>query len=123
MANASGSITSAQGWVTIDCSLNDTITFTPSGGSYTVEYPARTTAIDASASTQTLSVTAGGQARVLCISGSLAWARTDNNDGGELDTTERASVRALVSRYGILTSGVDIAGSRTDAVPVADVAG
>ena len=99
MANQSGTLTSSQGSTFIGTTPNDTITFTPSAGTYTVEYPLGTVAISASTSTQSLSVS-GGQVRVTCASGSVAWAVSDGNDGTPLSQTELLSVRSLVSGAG-----------------------
>ena len=96
MANQSGTLTSSQGSAFIGTTPNDTITFTPSAGTYTVEYPLGTVAISASTSTQSLPVS-GGQVRVTCASGSVAWAVSDGNDGTPLSQTELLSVRSLVS--------------------------
>ena len=96
MANQSGTLTSSQGSAFIGTTPNDTITFTPSAGTYTVEYPLGTVAISASTSTQSLPVS-GGQVRVTCASGSVAWAVSDGNDGTPLSQTELLSVRSSVS--------------------------
>ena len=95
MPNQSGTLTSSQGSTFIGTTPNDTITFTPTG-TYTVEYPLGTVAISASTSTQSLPVS-GGQVRVTCASGSVAWAVSDGNDGTPLSQTELLSVRSLVS--------------------------
>lgn len=99
MANQSGTLTSSQGSAFIGTTPNDAITFTPSAGTYTVEYPLGTVAISASTSTQSLPVS-GGQVRVTCASGSVAWAVSDGNDGTPLSQTELLSVRSLVSGAG-----------------------
>lgn len=96
MPNQSGTLTSSQGSAFIGTTPNDTITFTPSAGTYTVEYPLGTVAISASTSTQSLPVS-GGQVRVTCAGGSVAWAVSDGNDGTPLSQAELLSVRSLVS--------------------------
>jgi len=107
MANQSGTLTSSQGSAFIGTTPNDVITFTPSSGTYTVEYPLGTTAIGASTSPQSLSVS-GGQVRVTCATGSVSWSVSDGNDGTPLDQTELSSVRSLVSGDGIrLPAGSD----------------
>ena len=103
MANQSGTLTSSQGSAFIGTTPNDTITFTPSAGTYTVEYPLGTVAISASTSTQSLPVS-GGQVRVTCASGSVAWAVSDGNDGTPLSQAELLSVRSLVSEAGNITA-------------------
>jgi len=105
MANQTGTLTSSQGSAIIGTSPNDTITFTPTSGTYTVEYPLGTTAISASTSTQSLSVS-GGQVRVTCATGSVSWSLADGNDGTPLTQTELGSVRSLVSGAGIGPSGL-----------------
>lgn len=101
MANQSGTLTSSQGSAIIGTTPNDTITFTPSSGTYTVEYPLGTTAISASTGAQSLSVS-GGQLRLTCATGSVAWSVADGNDGTPLSQTELSSVRSLVSVAGNL---------------------
>ena len=98
MANQSGTLTSSQGSAIIGTSPNDTITFTPTG-TYTVEYPLGTTAIIASTGVQSLAVS-GGQLRLTCATGSVAWSVADGNDGTPLSQTELSSVRSLVSGAG-----------------------
>jgi len=105
MANQSGTLTSSQGSAIIGTSPNDTITFTPSAGTYTVEYPLGTTAISASTGVQSLAVS-GGQLRLTCATGSVAWSVADGNDGTPLSQTELSSVRSLVSGAGISPSRI-----------------
>lgn len=105
MPNQAGTITSARGVITLDGSPNDTITLTPTAGSYTVEYPFGTVAISASSATQTLALTNGGQLRVLCISGSVAYALTDAADSLSLSQAQVAATQALVSPDGNLVLG------------------
>lgn len=76
-----GTVTSAQGVLTLGSTPNDSITFTPASGTYTVEYPIGTVAIAASTSAQTLSLANGGQMRILCVSGSVAYSMTDGAFG------------------------------------------
>lgn len=82
MASYSGTLTSSQGVRTLDVTPNDVITFTPTSGSYTVEYPIGTVAINASSTTQSISTgtSASTQMRVLCLTGSLAYANVDGID-------------------------------------------
>lgn len=97
----SGTVSASQGVRTIDVTPNDVVTFTPSSATYTVEYPIGTVAISASTATQTLPAnTSATQMRILCVSGSVAYANVDNNDGTPLTPTESTTVRALVSRAG-----------------------
>jgi len=95
-----GTVTSAQGVLTLGSTPLDTITFTPTAATYTVEYPLGTVAIAASTSAQTLTLTNGGQLRVLCVSGSVAYSLTDNPDAYTLTQSQTASVQALVSNAG-----------------------
>lgn len=102
MPSYSGTVSASQGVRTIDVTPNDVVTFTPSSATYTVEYPIGTVAVNAS--TVQASVTANTSAtqmRILCVSGSVAYANVDNNDGTPLSGTETAAARALVSRAGI----------------------
>ena len=92
-----GTVTSSQGALTLGTTPLDTITFTPSSATYTVEYPLGTVAIAASTSAQTLTLTNGGQMRILCVSGSVAYSLTDNPDDYTLTQSQTASVQALVS--------------------------
>lgn len=73
-------MTSSQGTRTLDITTRDAITFTPTG-TYTVEYPLGTLAVNASSSAQT--ITSNGSAtqlRVTCLTGSLAFSNVDNAD-------------------------------------------
>ena len=98
----SGTVSSSQGVRTIDVTPNDVVTFTPSSATYTVEYPIGTVAISASTSTGTVTANSSAtQMRILCVSGSVAYANVDNNDGTPLTPTESQTVRALVSGDGI----------------------
>ena len=79
MPNASGFITSNQGTRTLDCTANDTITIAPTAGSFSLEYPIGT--VLASGVSATATYTLGpGQCRLTCITGSIAYALTDNPD-------------------------------------------
>ena len=100
-----GTVTSSQGALTLGTTPLDTITFTPSSATYTVEYPLGTVAIAASTSAQTLTLTNGGQMRILCVSGSVAYSLTDNPDDYTLTQSQTASVQALVSGDGNGNSG------------------
>jgi lysophospholipase L1-like esterase len=103
----SGTVSSSQGVRTIDVTPNDVVTFTPSSATYTVEYPIGTLAISASTSAATVTANASAtQMRILCVSGSVAYANVDNNDGTPLTPTESQSVRALVSGGGISPDGL-----------------
>ena len=81
MPSYTGTMTSSQGTQTLDITTRDAITFTPTAGTYTVEYPLGTVAINASSSAQT--ITSNGSAtqlRVTCLTGSLAFSNVDNAD-------------------------------------------
>lgn len=54
MPNFSGTVTAREGVRTIDVTPNDVVTFTPVSGTYSVEYPIGTVAINASSSTGTV---------------------------------------------------------------------
>lgn len=99
MPNQSGTVTSSQGAVILGSSPNDTITFTPASGAYTVEYPLGTVAISGSSSAQTLALS-GGQLRITCVSGSVAYALTDAPDSYELSQAQTVATQALVSGAG-----------------------
>ena len=104
MPSYTGTMTSSQGTRTLDITTRDVITFTPTSGTYTVEYPLGTVAINASSSAQ--SITSNGtatQLRVVCLTGSLAFSNVDNADSAALSQAESAAVQALVS--GAVISG------------------
>ena len=81
MANQSGTLTSSNGFLTITGSPNDTLTITPTAGTFTLEYPLGTILASGVSATTTYAMTAGGQARLMCITGSVAYSLTDNPDG------------------------------------------
>lgn len=108
MANQSGTVTNAQGWTTIIASRNDTITFTPTSGNYTVEYPPGTIAINNASSTQTLAVTNGGTARVIST-GVLTFSLVDYDDGTYLSGNESSSIRSFLGDSGILFANLPLA--------------
>jgi hypothetical protein len=96
MANSNGALTSSQGTKTLDCSANDTIVITPTAGSFTLEYPIG--AVLASGVSATATYNLGpGQCRLTCISGSIAYALTDNVDSAALSQSQLLSVQSLVS--------------------------
>jgi hypothetical protein len=97
MANQSGTITSTEGWRSIYSTPNDSITFTVVSGTYSVEYPVGTLAISGATSTQTLTLTNGGQMRVAVTAGSLTYALTDGADSYSLTQAEVAATQALLS--------------------------
>ena len=121
MPNRSGTLTSSQGYLTIDTSPNDSLAITVNSGTYSVEYPVGT-AIASGASASAAYSVGAGQARIIS-NGSLSYALTDGNDGTPLSATEVASTRALVSdagKYPALASamggisyGIDVPGSET----------
>lgn len=87
MPSYSGTITSSQGTRTLDVTPRDVITFTPTSGTYTVEYPIGTVAISASAATQSLiASTSATQMRVSCLTGSVSYSSTDNTDSLPVST-------------------------------------
>ena len=98
MANLSGSLTSANGIATITASPNDTLTVTPTSGSFTLEYPLGTVLASGISITTTYALTAGGQARLMCITGSVAYLLTDNPDGYTLTQAQVVATQTLVSR-------------------------
>ena len=98
MPNRSGTLTSSQGYLTIDTSPNDSLAITANSGTYSVEYPIGT-AIASGASASAAYSVGAGQARIIS-NGSLSYALTDSNDGTPLSATEVATVRASVSRAG-----------------------
>ena len=100
MASVSGTITNNSGWLTLHASLRDSITFTPTG-TYSVEYPTGTIHTSAGSSAQTIGMSAGGQIRFTCITGTLAYALTDRDDQLELTASQVAAARALLSESGI----------------------
>jgi hypothetical protein len=90
---------------------NDTITFTPASGTYSVEYPLGTLAISSVTSAQTLTLASGGHLRVLVAAGSVAFALTDKPDGIALTTAQVVATQALVSgdgNGGFLLGGVTV---------------
>ena len=98
MPSYTGTMTSSQGARTLDITTRDVITFTPTAGTYTVEYPLGTVLINASSSAQ--SITSNGtatQLRVVCLTGSLAFSNVDNADSAALSQAESAAAQALVS--------------------------
>lgn len=94
MASVSGTITNTSGWLTLYASLRDSITFTPTAGTYSVEYPTGTIHTSAGSSAQTIDVSAGGQIRFTCITGTLAYAMTDRDDQLELTASQVAALFA-----------------------------
>jgi hypothetical protein len=94
MANQSGTITSTEGWRSIHSTPNDSITFTVVSGTFSVEYPVGTLAISGATSTQTLTLTNGGQMRVAVTAGSLTYALTDGADSYSLTQAEVAATQA-----------------------------
>lgn len=81
MASFSGVVTALEGVRTLDVTPNDVITFTPVSGTYTVEYPIGSEAISAASTAQSITAnTSATQMRVLCISGSVAYANVDRPD-------------------------------------------
>ena len=102
MANQSGSLTSSSGIATITASPNDTLTVTPTSGSFTLEYPLGTVLASGISATTTYSLTAGGQARLMCITGSVAYSLTDNPDAYVLTQAQAATTQSLVAGVGTL---------------------
>ena len=100
MANQSGTLTSSNGFLTITGSPNDTLTITPTAGSFTLEYPIGTTLATAFSATGSYTLTAGGQARLQCITGSVAYLLTDNPDGYALSQAQVATTQTLVAGAG-----------------------
>ena len=100
MANQNGSLTSGGGSATITASPNDTLTVTPTSGSFTLEYPLGTVLASGISATTTYPLTAGGQARLMCITGSVAYLLTDNPDAYALTQAQVVATQALVSGVG-----------------------
>jgi hypothetical protein len=101
MPNQTGTISSSEGWRSIIATPNDTITFTPASGTYSVEYPLGTLAISSVTSAQTLTLASGGHLRVLVAAGSVVFALTDKPDAIALTTDQVVATQALVSEGGI----------------------
>lgn len=80
MANQSGIVTSKDGTLTIIATRNDSVTFTPTAATYTVEYPIGTVSIAGATTAQTVSLTPGGIVLLRVASGSVAYALTDGAD-------------------------------------------
>ena len=99
MPSYSGTITSSQGTRTLDVTPNDVITFTPTSGTYTVEYPIGTVAISGASTAQSItSTTSATQMRVTCLTGSVAYANVDGIDNTSVLTpTAAAAASAVVS--------------------------
>lgn len=81
MANQSGTLTSAQGYKTLDCSPGDSLAVTVISGSFTLEYPIGTVVASGS-STSGVYALGAGQCRIACRAGSLTFVLTDIADGG-----------------------------------------
>lgn len=114
MPSYSGTVSASQGVRTIDVTPNDVVTFTPSSATYTVEYPIGTVAISASTGTQSLTAnTSATQMRILCVSGAVAYANVDNNDGTPLTPAEATAARSLMSQAGISSATYDGSGRLT----------
>ena len=113
MANQSGALTSGSGIATITASPNDTLTVTPTSGSFTLEYPLGTVLASGVSATTTYSLTAGGQARLMCITGSVAYLLTDNPDGFALTQAQLVATQNLVSPDGIVQGSIASAASNT----------
>lgn len=119
MPNQTGTVTSSMGAVVLGSSPNDSITFTPSSGTYTVEYPYGTIAINAATTTQTLTLS-GGQLRITCASGSVAYALADAPDGPplsavQLNAVQRAAGDQVAFPAANLTATAGAAGALTGA--------
>lgn len=112
MPSYSGTITSSQGVRTLDITTRDVITFTPTSAIYTVEYPIGTVAISSATTTQ--SITSNGtatQLRIVCASGSVAYANADNADSATLSTAAAAAAQTVFDATGNVGVGVAVTGA------------
>lgn len=92
MPSYTGTVTSSQGTRTLDVTPNDVITFTPTSGTYTVEYPIGTVAISGASTAQSItSTTSATQMRVTCLTGSVAYSNADGLDNTSVLTPSAAA--------------------------------
>jgi len=122
MTNQTGTLTSSQGSAFIGTTPNDTITFNPTG-TYTVEYPLGTIAISGSSSIQSLAVS-GGQLRLTCVTGSVAWSLVDGADSGAITSAQTVILKAqadatLNTGYRLTAHGTQIDFANTASVTLA----
>ena len=97
MPSRSGTLASTQGALILDTSPNDTLTISVSSGTYSVEYPIGTPIATGATATNAFSVGAG-QARVVCNSGSISYALTDNADASVLTSGQTAALQSAGAR-------------------------
>ena len=100
--NQSGTLTSAQGYKTLDATPNDTLAITVASGTYSIENPPGTVIASAVSSSATYNLTAA-QVRIACQAGSLSYVLTDSADSLSLSQAQIAATQALVSGAGIST--------------------
>lgn len=101
MPSYSGIVTSSQGTRTLDVTPRDVITFTPTSGTYTVEYPIGTVAINAATTTQNITANSSAtQVRITCSSGSVAYVNVDYLEGGPLSSAALAAVQTAFDASG-----------------------
>ena len=77
--NQSGTLTSAQGYRTLDTTANDTLTVTVNSGTFSVENPIGTI-VASGASASGVYTLLAGQAKIVCQAGSLSYTLADGLD-------------------------------------------
>ena len=111
---AQGTLTSNAGYVTIGVTPNDTITITPTSGTYTLEYPIGTVLASGASTTATYTLGAG-QCRLQCVTGTLTWLTTDVADTPTLSASQVTAVQSLVARAGNAQTGLLLDGDSLSA--------